>query len=97
MLTNNKTLVSKEEPHGTKNPFKCFIGYNDNDAMRPLSIKLPRMIGYVRKVEGITTMSLKISNKHLLKEYNLIWKKFKSLLNIKFCSEPVYCDNEINT
>ena len=53
------------------------------------------MIGYVRKVEGITTMSL--SNKHLLKEYNLIWKKFKSLLNIKFGSEPVYCDNEINT
>ena len=55
------------------------------------------MIGYVRKVEGITTMSLKISNKHLLKEYNLIWKKFKSLLNIKFGREPVYCDNEINT
>ena len=32
----NKTLVSKEEPHGTKNSFKYFIGHNDNDVMRPL-------------------------------------------------------------
>ena len=35
-----KILVSKEEPHGTKNSFKYFIGYNDNDAIRPLCIKL---------------------------------------------------------
>ena len=37
----NKILVSKEEPYGTKNSFKCFIGYNDNDVIRPLCIKLP--------------------------------------------------------
>ena len=29
----NKILVSKEEPYGTKNSFKYFIGYNDNDAI----------------------------------------------------------------
>ena len=40
--------VSKEEPYDTKNSFKCFIGYNDNDVIRPLCIKLPQMIGYVR-------------------------------------------------
>ena len=44
----NKTLVSKEEPSGTKNSFKYFIGYNDNDVMRPLCIKLPQMTGYAR-------------------------------------------------
>ena len=27
----NKILVSKEEPYSTKDSFKCFIGYNDND------------------------------------------------------------------
>ena len=27
----NEILVSKEEPYGTKNSFKYFIGYNDND------------------------------------------------------------------
>ena len=45
----NKILVSKEEPYGTKNSFKYFTGYNDNDVIRPLCIKFPQMIGYVRK------------------------------------------------
>ena len=90
----NKILVSKEEPYGTKNSFKYFIGYNDNDVIRPLCIKLPQMIGYVRKFEGNTTMSFKISDKQLLKKYNQIWKKVKNLLKIKFDSEPVYGDND---
>ena len=68
----NKILVSKEEPYGTKNSFKYFIGYNDNDVIRPLCIKLPQMTGYVRKFEGNTTMSFKISDKQLLKKYNQI-------------------------
>ena len=68
----NKILVSKEEPYGTKNSFKYFIGYNDNDVIRPLCIKLPQMTGYVRKFEGNTTMSFKISNKQLLKKYSQI-------------------------
>ena len=29
----NKILVSKEEPYGTKNSFKYFIRYNDNDVI----------------------------------------------------------------
>ena len=62
----NKILVSKEEPYGTKNPFKYFIGYNDNDVIRPLCIKLPQMTGYVRKFEVNTTMSFKINDKQLL-------------------------------
>ena len=66
----NKILVSKEEPYGTKNSFKYFIGYNDNDVIRPLCIKLPQMIGYVRKFEGNTTMSFKINDSKLLKKYN---------------------------
>ena len=61
----NEILVSKEEPYGTKNSFKYFIGYNDNDVIRPLCIKLPQMTGYVRKFEGNTTMSFKISDKQL--------------------------------
>ena len=52
----NKKLVSKEEPYGTKNSFKYFIGYNDNDVIKPLCIRLPQVIGYVRKFEGNTTM-----------------------------------------
>ena len=65
--------VSKEEPYGAKNSFKYFIGYNDNDVVRPLCIKLLQMTWYVRKFEGNTTiLSFKISNKQLLKKYNQI-------------------------
>ena len=74
----NKILVSKEEPYGTKNSSKYFTGYNDNDVIRPLCIKLPQMTGYVRKFEGNRTMSFKISDKKLLKKYNQIWKKLKN-------------------
>ena len=90
----NKILVSKEEPYGTKNSFKYFIGYNDNDVIRPLCIKLPQMTGYIRKFEGNRTMSFKISNKQLLKKYNQIWKRVEKLLKIEFDSEPVYGDND---
>ena len=58
----NKILVSKEEPYGTKNSFKYFIEYNDNDIIRQLCIKLPQMTGYVRKFEGNTIMPFKINN-----------------------------------
>ena len=74
----NKILVSKEEPYGSKNSFKYFIGYNDDDAIKLLCIKLPQMIGYVKKFEGNTTMSFKISDKQLLKKYNQIWKKVEN-------------------
>ena len=69
----NKILVSIEESYRTKNSFKYFIGYNDNDVIRPLCIKLPQITGYVKKSKGNTTMSINISDKQLLKKYNQIW------------------------
>ena len=36
----NNILVSKKEPYGTKNSLKYFIGYDDNDGIRPLCIRL---------------------------------------------------------
>ena len=42
----NNILVSKKEPHGSKNSLKYFIGYNDNNIIRPLCIRLPQMAGY---------------------------------------------------
>ena len=68
----NKISVSKEEPYGTKHLFKYFIGYNDNDVIRPLCIKLPQMTDCVRKCEGNTTMYFKISDKQVLKKYTQI-------------------------
>ena len=90
----NKISVSKEEPYASKNSFKLFIGYNDDDVIIPLCIKLPQMIGYVRNFDGNRTMSFKISDGKLLKKYNQTWKRVEKLLKIKFDSEPVYGDND---
>ena len=72
----NKILVSKREPYGTKNSFKYFIGYNDNDVIRPLCVRLPQMTGYARKFDENIKMSfIMVNDKQLLKNYNKIWKK----------------------
>ena len=38
----NKILVSKKEPYGKNNSLIYFIGYNDNDVIRPLCLKLSK-------------------------------------------------------
>ena len=38
-LDVNKKLVSKKESYSAKNSHKYFIGYNDDDVIRPLCIK----------------------------------------------------------
>ena len=90
----NNILVSKKESYDTKNSLKYFIGYNDDDVIRPLCIRLPQMIGYVQCFDSDKTMSFKISDIKLLKKYSEIWKRVSNLLSIKFDSEPVYGDND---
>ena len=91
-LDVNKILVSKKKSYGTKKSHKHFIGYND-DVIRPLCIKLPQMVGYVKRLDSNKAMSFKVSDNKLLKKYNKIWEKFSNLVNIEFDSEPVYGDN----
>ena len=90
----NKVLVSKKKPYGTKNSFKYFIGFNDNDVIRPLCLRLPQMSGYARKFDENATMSFKANNKQLLKNYNKIWENVEKLLKIDFESKPVYEDDD---
>ena len=89
----NKILVSKEEPYGTKNSFKYFIGYDDNDVVRLLCVKLPQMTGYVKKFDDNVTMSFQISDKQLFKKYNQIWKKSWKVIENTIC-KPVYGDDD---
>ena len=78
----NQILVSREESYGTKNLLKYFIGCNDDDAIRPLCIKLPQMIAYVKNFDSNKTMSFKVGDNKLLKKYNRIWEIISNLLNI---------------
>ena len=73
----NNILISKKEPHGTKNSCKYFIGYSDNGIIRPLCIKLLQMTGYARKFDENVTMSCKVNDKQFLKNYNRIWEKMR--------------------
>ena len=74
----NNILVSKKESYGTKNSLKYFVGYNDNDIIRPLCIRLPQMTGYARKFDENVTVSFIVKDKWLLKKYTKIWETLKS-------------------
>ena len=62
----NNILILEKEPYSTKNSHKHFIGYNDNDNIRPLCIRLPQMTGYSRKFNENATMSFMVKDKKLL-------------------------------
>ena len=67
----NKILVSKKEQYGKYNSFKYFIGYNDNDVIKPLYLELSQVTGYINKFDKNTiTMSLKVKDKNLFKNCN---------------------------
>ena len=68
-----KILVSKKELYGIKNSLKYFIGYNGDDVIRTLCIKLPQMIGYVKCFDSNETIYFKATNKKLLKKCTKIW------------------------
>ena len=68
----NKILVSKKEKYVKYNLFKYFIGYNDNDVIKPLYLELSQMTGYINKFnqhknknknKNTITLSLKVKDK----------------------------------
>ena len=93
-LDVNKILVSLKESYDKKNSLKYFIGYNNDNVIRPLCIKLPQMIGYVKNFDSNKKISFKVDDNKLLKKYNKIWEKNSNLMNIEFDSEPVYGGND---
>ena len=91
----NKVVISKEVVYGTKCSLKYFIGYNDEeDVIRPLLLKLPYMIGYLKEFDDSMTITLRVDDSKFFKKYCKIWKTIKGLLGIEFDSEPVYCDTD---
>ena len=48
----NKILVSKKEQYGKHSSLIYFIGYNDNDVIRPLCLRLSKTTGYINKFEN---------------------------------------------
>ena len=90
----NNILVSKKESYGNKNSFKYLIGYNDNDNIRRLCIRLAQMTGYARRFDESATMSFTVKDKQLFKKYTKIWEAIEGLMKINFESKPVYGDHD---
>ena len=48
----NNILVSKKEKYGKHNSFQHFMGYNDNNVIKPLYLELQQMTGYITIKSG---------------------------------------------
>ena len=90
----NKIFVSKKESYGTKNAIKYFIGYIDNNEIKPICIRLPQIIGYGKYFDDNKLMSFKVTDKKLLNKYNKILGKVEKLLNVKLKSKPIYGEDD---
>ena len=78
------------QSYATKKFHKYFVGYNNNDNIIPLCIKLPQMTGYSRKFNENATMFFIVKDKKLLKKYSKIWETTEGLMKITFESKPIY-------
>ena len=57
----NNILVSRKESYATKNLLKYFFGYNDDDVIRPLCVRISQMTDYVKCFDSNKAMSFKVS------------------------------------
>ena len=98
LVNTNNTVISCRVTQNN-DTYKYFIGYSHDDGViKPLRIALPQMSGYTKYFEnGGKNMSFKIEDEDVYLKYNEIWNKIKSILNVKFHSQPIYDDKYIKT
>ena len=66
-----KIVISNKVLYGKK-CFKYFIGYKDDDKIKPLCIMLPKFSGYVKCFDETKYMSFLIEDEKLLKTCNKV-------------------------
>ena len=98
----NKILISKKEPYGKNNSLIYFIGYNDNDVIRPLCLRLSKTTGYINEFnenKNTIIMSLRINDEQLFKKYSKILKKSWEVNENRFWKQPYdkYIKTKIKT
>ena len=90
LVDTGKIVVSAKFKHSEEG-FEYFIGYQENEIVKPLCIILPKMNGYIKYFDnGGKNMSFLIKNSEVWKKYEDIWNIIKDKLNIKFHSQPIY-------
>ena len=89
-VDTDRIVVSDKFKH-SEGGCKYFIGYQEDEIIKPLCIISPQMNGYIKYFEnGGKNMSFLIKNSEVWEEYEEIWNVTKNKLNIKFHSQPIY-------
>ena len=95
LINIDQVVISGKFKH-SNDGFKYFVGYKEDEIVKPLCIVLPHMSGYIKYFEnGGKNMPFVIKDDNVLDKYNKIWDKIKTDLNIKFHSMPVYDEKYI--
>ena len=86
----DQIVVSDKFKHSDEG-FKQFIGYQEDEIVKPLCIILQQMMGYIKYFDNDgKNVSFLIKDDKILNKYEEIWSVIKNKLGIKFHSEPVY-------
>ena len=89
-VNTDKIVVSDKFRHNEES-YKYFIGYKEDEIVKPLCIILPQMNGYIKYFDnGGKNMSFLIKNNEVWEKYEDIWNVIKNRLSINFDSEPIY-------
>ena len=104
-FVNVDQIVVSDKCKRSDDGFKYFIGYKEDEIVKPLCIILPQMsinilphyaLSYIKYFEnGGKNMSFVIKDDDVLDKYNEIWNKIKKTWNIKFNSMSVYDEKYI--
>ena len=95
-VDTNKILVSDKFRHSEEG-FKYFIGYQEDEIVKPLCIILPQMNAYIKYFEhGGKNMSFLIKNSEVWEKYENILNVIKNKRNIKFHSQSIYENKYLN-
>ena len=77
---------------------KYFCGYLNNDVIKPSSIILPQMNGYIKYFEdGGKNMSFVTDDGKAYEKYDEIWNVVKKFLKLKFTAGPIRNDKYMST
>ena len=93
----DQMVVSDKFKHNNEG-LKYFIGYQEDEIVKPLCVILPQVSGYIKCFEnGGKSMSFFTKDEKVGEQYEQIWGVIKNKLGIKFHSEPIYKNEYLKT
>ena len=93
----DQIVVSDKFKHNNES-FKYFIGYQEDEIVKPLCIILPQMSEYIKYFEnGRKNMSFFVKVKEVWEKYEQICNVIKNKISTKFHSKPIYENKYLKT